>query len=72
MRTEPHTDMNPFILSTLTVFVIFIAWVESYNLRLRLRSFKSHVFQTWGRANWVVPTPRETQTWMRRTVKQKY
>jgi len=69
MRTEPHTDM---ILYTLITFAAFVLWVESYNLRLRLRAFKSHVFQTWGRADWVVPTPRETQTWMRTSVKQNY
>lgn len=60
------------ILYTLITFAAFVLWVESYNLRLRLRAFKSHVFQTWGRADWVYPATREQQSWMRTSVKQNY
>jgi DUF1365 family protein len=69
MRTEPHTDM---ILYTLITFAAFVLWVESYNLRLRLRSLINSVHQTWGRADWVMPVRRERQTWMRTSVKQNY
>lgn len=64
--------MNPFILTTLTVFVIFIAWVESYQARLSFKKWKSEMDKTWGRADWVYPVRRQTQEWMRTNTIQTY
>jgi hypothetical protein len=40
---------------TLSSFLLFVLFNESYSLLLRLREVSSKTRETWGRADWVFP-----------------
>lgn len=60
------------IAFTTLAFIIFIAYVEQYALRIRYKALRDSVYKTWGCADWVYPVTRKQQTWMRKNIVQTY
>lgn len=60
------------ILLTTTAFLLFIAYVEQYAIRMHFSAMRCEIYRTFGRADWVYPGVREQQRWMRANTVKRY
>jgi hypothetical protein len=60
------------ITFAIITFALFAAYVETANFREWLRSIRSQVSRTYGKAEWVFPNAKQDQAWMRTNTIQNY
>ena len=60
------------LLFTIPSFLAFVLYVEQHALRMRLKAMRCQVYQTWGRVDWVYPSARKQQEWMRSNTIKTY